>query len=269
MLKRKKIKVGLALGSGGSRGFAHIGVIETLKKEGIKIDFISGSSVGALIAAYYATHENLDGFAEKLIELSKKGFFQFVDPHLKGGLLDQVKINTALQPFFGNKKFSDTKIPLKIAATNLNNGQPKIFDKGLLSAAVRASCAVPFIFEPLFGKNERLVDGGLSDPVPVQTLRKAGADVVIAVNLYHKNEFIDKKFNLATAVFRSTRVLLYHLSQEKIKAADLSVNPDISKQVIRAGMRYLFSKEDSLEAIKIGEETAYQNMSKIKRLLSV
>lgn len=266
MFKKKKIKVGLALGSGAARGFAHIGVIQALEKEGIKIDLISGSSVGSLVAAYYATYKNLDNFGEELIKLSEKGLFQFIDQYFKGGVLDQIKIEAALQPFFAKKKFSDTKIPLKIVATNLNNGQPKVLDRGSLSEAVRASCAIPFIFEPLLGKSERLVDGALCDPVPVQVLRDAGADVVIAVNLYHQNEFVDKKFNLATAVFRSTRVLLYHLSQEKSKAANLSINPDTSKQVIRAGMKYVFSKKDSLEAIKIGEESTYKSMAQIKKL---
>lgn len=268
MFKKKKIKVGLALGSGAFRGFAHIGVIEALKKEGIKIDLISGSSIGALVAAYYATYENLDNFGESLIKLSEKGFFRYIDPYLKGDVLDQIKIDSALKPFFDKKKFSDAKIPLKIVATSLNNGQTRVLEKGYLSEAVRASCAVPFIFEPLFGKSERLVDGGLCDPVPVEALREAGADVVIAVNLYHQNEFIDKKFNLATAVLRATRILLYHLSEEKSRRADLTINPDTSKQVIRAGMKYIFSKKDSLEAIKIGEEATYRNMSKIKKLLS-
>lgn len=268
MLKKKKVKIGLALGSGASRGFAHIGVLEALKKEGVKIDLISGSSVGALVAAYYATHGNLDNFSEKLISLSKKGFFHFIGPHLKGGLLDQIKIEKALQPFFAKKKFSNTKIPVKIMTTNLNNGRPKVVDKGLLSEAVRASCAVPFIFEPLLGKSERLVDGALCDPVPVQSLRDAGADVVIAVNLYHQNEFVDKKFNLATALFRSTRILLYHLSHEKSKEADLIINPDTSKQVIKAGIKYVFSKKDSLDAIKIGREACYKKMTEIKKLLS-
>ncbi len=269
MFKRKKIKVGLALGSGASRGFAHIGVIKALTQEGVKIDFISGSSVGALIAAYYAIHENVDNLGRELIKISKKGFFQFMNPYLKGGLLDQVKIDAALQPFFGKKKFSNTKISLKIAATNLNNGQAKIIEEGYLSEAVRASCAVPFIFEPLLGKHERLVDGALCDPVPVQTLKDAGADVVIAVNLYHRNEFTDKKFNVATALFRSTRILLYYLAQEKCKTADLIITPDTSKQVIKTGMSYIFSEKDSLKAIKIGEEAIYKNMPKIKKLLAV
>lgn len=268
MFKKRNMKIGLALGSGGSRGFAHIGVIKALTQAGIKVDLISGSSVGSLIAAYYAIYQNVDNLADELIKLSQKGFFHFIDPNLKGGLLDQMKIESALQVFFANKKFSQTTIPLKILATNLNNGHPKIIEKGLISEAVRASCAVPFIFEPLLGKKERLVDGALCDPVPVQVLKKAGAEIVIAVNLYHQNEFVDKKFNLATSVFRSTRILLYHLAQEKSQEADFSINPDTSRQVIKAGMRYVFSKKDALEAVEIGEDITRQNIVKIKKLLS-
>ncbi len=265
-MKTRK-KIGLALGSGGFRGFAHVGVLKTLQENNIKIDYIAGTSIGSLIAAYYSLNNEVDTLLDKVNTLGKRNIFQFIDKSSFGGLLSQNKISKHLDPIFSNYTFSDTKIPLEIVATNLRNGKTKVFNKGSLKLAVQASCAVPLIFNSVKRNNEILVDGALCEPLPINNLYKMGADKVISVNLYNKNEFNDKRFNLAHTALRAVRILLYNYSQEKAKDADININPDVSIQVIEAGLKTVFSKKLALEAIKIGEKHTRKHLKEIKTFL--
>lgn len=267
MTRRKKI--GLACGSGGFRGFAHIGVIQELQAAGLKIDFISGSSIGALVAAYYALYQEVDSLPEKIISLGKDKFFNFLDMGLKSGLISSQKFNKVLQTIFQDLKFSDTKIPLFINTTNLINGQQKIIHNGNLVSAIQASCSVPLLFNPVKINNQLLVDGALNDPVPINVLRQAGAKQVIAVNLYHQNEFINKKFNLATTTLRSSRILLYHLAQTKTKEADFIINPDLSRPVLKISLKVkdFFSPAMAKQAINLGRQATRRALPQIKKLL--
>ncbi len=264
---KKRNKIGLALGSGGFRGFAHVGVIKALEEENIAIDYIAGTSIGSLIAAYYSLNNEVDSLLDKVDTLGKRNIFQFIDKSSFAGLLSQNKISKHLDPIFSDYSFSDTKIPLQILATNLRNGKTKVFDKGSLKLAVQASCAVPLIFNPIKRNKELLVDGALCEPLPINNLYKMGAEKVISVNLYHKNEFNDKRFNLAHTALRAVRILLYNYSQEKAKDADININPDVSSQVIEAGFKAVFSKKLALEAIEIGEKQTRKHLSEIKSLL--
>jgi NTE family protein len=267
MKKRKKI--GLALGSGGFRGFAHIGVLKVLQENNIKIDYIAGTSIGSFIAAYYSLNLEIDSLLDKVESLGKRNIFQYMDKSSFGGLLSQNKISKHLEPIFFDYNFSDTKIPLEILATNLKNGKAKIFKRGSIKLAVQASCAVPLIFNPIRRNKELLVDGALCEPLPINNLYQRGADKVIAVNLYHKNEFNDKRFNLAHTALRAVRILLYNYSQEKAKTADININPDVSKQVIKAGLKTVFSKKLALEAIKVGEKSTKLYLNEIKKYYEV
>ncbi len=265
MKKRKKI--GLALGSGGFRGFAHIGVLKVLIENNIKIDYISGTSIGSFIAAYYSLNNEVDTLLDKVDTLGKRNIFQFIDKSSFGGLLSQNKISKHLDPIFSKYTFYDTKIPLEIVATNLRNGKTKVFSRGSIKLAVQASCAVPLIFSSVKKNNEILVDGALCEPLPINNLYKMGADKVISINLYHKNEFNDKRFNLAHTALRAVRILLYNYSQKKADDADININPDVSKQVIKAGLKTIFSKKLALEAIKIGEKHTRKHLKEIKKIV--
>jgi NTE family protein len=260
-------KIGLALGSGGFRGFAHIGVIQTLQKENIPIDYITGTSIGSLVAAYFSLYGEVDSLLEKIESLGKRNIFQFMDKSSFSGLLSQDKIAKHLEPIFSDHSFKDTKIPLQILTTNLRNGKLKTFSRGSIKLAVQASCAVPLIFNSVKVNNGLLVDGALCEPLPITNLKQMGADRIIAVNLYHQNEFTDKRFNLAHIALRSVRILLYNYSQEKAKEADIHINPDVSKQVIKAGLSTIFSKKLALEAILVGEKYAKKHLNDIKKLL--
>lgn len=265
MIKRKK--VGLALGSGAFRGFSLIGVLRVLKENNIPIDYISGVSIGSLIGAYYAVYGDLDTLEKEIVGHPRAALPTILDLGLKGGLVSGKKFEAFVERILGKKDFKHTNIPLFISATDLNGGQSYVFTEGKLSKAVRASCSVPMVFEPTKIKNHRLVDGGLSDPVPVDILKKAGADIVIAVNLYHKNEFIDKRFTITKVALRSTRIVMYHLAQASIKHADVVVEPDLSTFVQTNKFRRYFKKDVAEAMIKIGAKEMKKHIAEIKSKL--
>lgn len=265
-MAKKKIKIGLALGGGAYRGFAHIGVLEELTKVGVPIDIISGSSIGSLVAAYYALNGTVEGLADKMLKISQTSLIKLLDFSVHHGLLNQKKVTKTIANIIDKQVFADAKIPLFIAATNLNNGQVKTLNKGSLVSAIWASCAMPVIFKPYKQLDAFLADGALSEPVPIEPLRQAGADIVIAVNLYHAQEFNKQSLSAASVLFRSSRIMMYQLAQEKCKAADIVINVNLSKAVIKAGMKYIFSKEDSLQAIEQGKKDARKVIKEIIKL---
>jgi NTE family protein len=261
-------KVGLALGSGALRGFALIGAIRALNANNIPINYISGASIGSFIGAYYALFEDLDSLEKEVIDNPRSVLPSVFDMGLRGGgLVNGRRFEAFVERVLGRHDFSEAKIPIQIVATDLNGGQPYIFSEGKIAKAVRASCSVPVIFEPTKIKGHRLVDGGLSDPVPVDILKKAGADIVIAINLYHKNEFIDKRFTFTKVALRSTRIALYHLAQASIKNADIVIAPDVSKFTQTNKFKRYFKKEIASQMINIGFKETSKYIDEIKELL--
>jgi len=264
---KKTKKLGLALGSGGFRGFAHIGVIRSLEKNGIKIDYLSGSSIGAWVAAYYAIFENIDKLKQDLTENPKDNFLLLFDLSGSGGLVNGNKFHNFLKNNLQNKTFADTKIPVKILATDLISGQPHIFKDGAIAMAVRASTSVPIVFKPVALDSKLLVDGGLSNPIPGDLVREMGADIVIGVNLYHKNEFIKKNFSLTKIALRSTRIALHNLAKSDLKKCDIKIELDVSNYSEESSLSQYFTKKIAEQVIKVGEETTDKLIPKIKALL--
>lgn len=174
-------RIGLALGGGAARGFAHIGVIQVLEENGIKPDLVVGTSAGSLVAAMYASGKNgveLGQLAERMDE-SAITDWTFPGRALMRGeaLARYVRQQT------GGLSIESMKMPLGIVATDLGNGQPILFQRGDPGSAVRASSAVPAVFEPVKISGREYVDGGLVAPVPVRFARQMGADLVIAVDI--------------------------------------------------------------------------------------
>ncbi|MGS2720096.1 patatin-like phospholipase family protein [Paraglaciecola aestuariivivens] len=177
------MKIGLALGSGAARGWAHIGVIQALEEMGIKIEVVSGCSIGAYVGAAYASGKlkELSSWVESLTEwqvlaLMGVGFH-------RGGLVSGLKVFKALQDNFSFDTFEQLNKPFATVATDLYSGREVNFTEGSVIDAVKASCAIPGLFAPHLHNNRWLVDGGVVNPVPVNMCRMLGADVVIAVNL--------------------------------------------------------------------------------------
>lgn len=260
-------KIGLALGSGGFRGFALIGVLCALKENNIPINFISGSSIGSLVAAHYAVFQDVERLKKDLVGNSKNKLPSVFDFGFKGGLVKGDKFKDLVDRIFEKLTFFETKIPLRVVATDLSSGRAHIFEEGRLSFSVRASCTVPVLFEPIKLKGHCFVDGGLSDPVPVEVLKRLGTEKVIAVNLYHKNEFIAKRFNLINVALRSTRIALYNLAQASIKSADVVIAPDTSEFMHNNDFRKYLDEKIIDQMIAIGYEATIKNMSEIKKSL--
>jgi NTE family protein len=177
-----KPKIGLALGSGSARGWAHIGVIRALQEAGIQPDLVCGCSIGALIGAAFADGD-LDDLERWATGLAWKDVVGLMDVGFSGGLIKGEKLIAFFERHFVDKDFSALPLPFACVATDLASGREIWLKEGSVSAAVRASIALPGLFAPVNRDGRLLVDGGLVNPVPVSLCRALGADLVIAIDL--------------------------------------------------------------------------------------
>ncbi len=224
MKKRKKI--GLALGSGSFRGFAHVGVIKALIDNNIPIDYLAGTSIGAIVASFYALNK-LDNFEQFITTANWKKFFSMLDITLTGGgLIDGKKAIQVIHKWLGDANIEDTKIPLTINSTNVLTGEEVRFTTGDIKQAIRASFSLPGIFTPAKINDNYFVDGGLVNPIPISTVRDMGADIVIAVNLNHDliyERSFAKKLN-------KNKI---HISKRKAISSSLSGNHTYTKLILK------------------------------------
>ncbi len=182
-LPRTPPKIGLALGGGAARGFAHVGVIQVLEENGIKPQLVTGTSAGSLVAAIYASGKNgvqLQRVAETMEEAA---IADWTLPLFNRGVLRGDALARYVNGQVGGKLMEDLELPLGIVATDLNSGNDVLFRRGDTGTAVRASSAVPAVFQPVKINGHEYVDGGLVSPVPVGAARRMGADYVIAVDI--------------------------------------------------------------------------------------
>lgn len=182
MTAHRKLRVGLALGSGSARGWAHIGVIRELEAAGIRPSVVCGTSIGALVGGAYAAGD-LDRLEEWVQTLTMKDVIAFMDFTLSGGLVRGGRLMDHFRQQFTDRRIEELGTPFAAAATELDTGAEVWLRNGSLFEAVRASAAVPGFFAPVLREGQVLVDGGLVNPVPVSLARALGADVLIAVDL--------------------------------------------------------------------------------------
>ncbi len=177
--------IGLALGCGAARGLAHFGVLKALKELDIEVDYIAGASIGAVVGAAHAGGR-ADKLAQAYLDMDRRQVFSLFDLVLPGsGLLEGAKVSKFVHDHIGHNDFDDLEIPLNIICTDLLTGEECVMDKGDLMRAIRASFAVPGVMTPVKYQDKLLVDGGMVNPVPVQTVRNMGAKTVIAVDVNH------------------------------------------------------------------------------------
>lgn len=175
--------IGLALGGGAARGFAHIGVIQVLEEAGIRPNLVVGTSAGSLVAALYADGKSgtqLQKIAETMEEAT---FADWTLPIFSKGMLRGEALSRYVSQQVGGRLIEGMRVPLGIVATDLNSGEGVLFQRGDTATAVRASSAVPALFQPVKISGKEYVDGGLVSPVPVRYARQMGADLVIAVDI--------------------------------------------------------------------------------------
>ena len=176
------LKIGLALGSGSARGWAHIGVIRALEENGIKPDIVAGCSIGALVGAAYRGG-NLDTLEKWVRKLTFWDVVRLLDVRMMGGLIEGASLMASFEDKLKDINIEELPAPFAAVATDLANGREVWLQEGPLPTAVRASIALPGLFSPVRMDDRWLVDGGLTNPVPVSLCRAMGADVIIAVNL--------------------------------------------------------------------------------------
>ena len=260
MKESKRPKIGLALGSGGPTGLAHIGVIKVLEENKIPIDFIAGSSIGAMIGGFYAAGLDIKKIEEIALETNWRRMFSLVDPHFKQGLIGGEKVKSFIDNYIKGKNFENCKIPFVAIATDLKTGEIVVFDKGEMTQAIRASISIPLVFTPEEINGRLLADGGLSAPVPVEIVRGMGADIVIAVNLdkhCHDEECKPGWYNVAND---SLSILRHHLALLNVAKADVVVDIDVGKN-------YWYQFTNGQDKILVGEKATKTVLPILKELI--
>ncbi len=257
----KKTKLGLVLGGGGCRGFGHIGVIKAFEELGIEFDYVAGTSAGSIVASLYAygkTASEMTAIAKKLKKSDvAKGMIPFVKP------AKTERLENLLNGIFGDiTVFSEMKIPLSVVCTDLKTGKEVDFDYGNVAKVVSASCAVPGIFTPVVYEDMHLVDGGLKNNVPVDVVKKMGANVVIAVDVNHLRGTGTNSLSTMSVLSSLIGIMMQSKIDITLNMADLVIKPALET----------FSPlkvEGVDEMIKIGYDTVMANKDKIIKLLGI
>ena len=182
-IERRQARIGLALGGGAARGFAHVGVIQVLEEAGLHPHYVAGTSAGSLVAALYASGKSPQELRRVAETMEEAEITDWMLPLLNRGALRGEALAKYVNTQVGGKSIEQMKIPLGIVATDLRNGEVVTFRRGNTGSAVRASSAVPAVFQPVRIGEREYVDGGLVAPVPVKQAREMGANFVIAVDI--------------------------------------------------------------------------------------
>ncbi len=283
--------VGLALGVGFAYGLCHIGVLKVIERERIPVDVISGASIGSIIAALWVTGRSADEILEITKEFKGNQYVwklaDFTLPTL--GFIKGNRLHAFLKKYIGNKTFKDIRLPLKIIASDIKKKEPIVLDKGLLSDAIMASCAMPGVFHPFKLSGQMLMDGGVTNPLPTEVLFKMGVSRIIAVNVTPSREDIRRQYevmkeqlahsrknrtwmgiknffqegvknNIIDIVFSSIEVMQSELVQRESELADIVLHPDTS------GLHWL-QLHRAEEFARRGEEEARRNLEVIHQIV--
>lgn len=231
-----KHKIGLALGGGSARGLSHIGVLKVLEQYQLRPQYIAGTSMGAVIGALYAagyTPEQIEDIAKTT---EWKNIMDFTLP--KSGLLEGRLVQQKLRQLLGKKTFGQLKIPLRVVAYNLSKHQKVVFQRGDVVTALRASLSIPGIFSPLKIKHQLYVDGVIADPTPFDVVREMGAKVVIAVDLYKKQEIVEAEAQEESFLGQMKQFLV----EEELRQAKKLIIPKEWPGFLRHLLRWVFDK---------------------------
>jgi NTE family protein len=219
-------RIGLALGGGAVRGFAHVGVIAALEEAGIKPDLVVGTSAGSLVAAIYASGKTAAQLQQAALAMEESDITDWTLPFFGRGMLRGEALARYMNTQVNNKLIESMTIPLGIVATDLRTGQGALFRQGDTGMAVRASSAVPSVFNPVKIGAAEYVDGGLVSPVPVKYARQMGAELVIAVDISSAPEgnAADSQLQILLQTFA---IMGKTINSYELKDADLLVRPEL------------------------------------------
>ncbi len=285
----KRKSVGLALGGGGARGLAHIGIIRVFEQEAIPIDIVVGTSIGALVGAAYASGMSPDEMEKKTDEFLNSSIFQgsVLSSIKEAEAADRLTVTRKIQGFFKDRLYllkamfklgilqsedfqamidyfipdilvEDTRIPFRAVVTDLVSGEPIVISKGPLRKAVMASCAVPGAVPPIEKDSMLLSDGGIINLVPTTVAREEGAEFVVAVSV-NKEIYSDEKLGSAMDIYvRATEILSFHLERSMLEEADVVIHP-------RVGGLHWTDFLLARELIEAGEKAAREKLDLIRK----
>ena len=249
-----KLRIGLALGGGAAKGFAHIGVIKMLEANGIHPDVVAGTSAGSVVGALYASGMDAFQLQETAIALDQASIR---DVRLfSGGVVQGQKLQDYVNHEVGNRPLDKLNVPFAAVSTQLETGQRTVFVRGNTGQAVRASSSVPGVFEPVEINGKHYVDGGVVSPVPVDATRQLGADLVIAVDISSKASGTNPQ-GMLNIVGQSISIMGQKLGEQELARADIVIRPKVN-QIGAAD----FEQKD--QAIMEGERAALAAMPAIK-----
>jgi NTE family protein len=284
----KKLKVGLALGGGGARGLAHVGVLKVLEAHQVPIDVIAGTSIGAIIGAFYALHPEASKleertrafvqapeFQESGLDLFKKkkaaeNFFGQVAKYVKErvvinlahsrpSLVGGWRVLRAVEFMLEDQTFEQCRFPFACVATDLVSGEEVIFREGSLRQAVAASMSIPGFLPPLQHDGHLLVDGAVVAPVPINACKQLGAEAVIAVDVSQPLDGADNFENVIDVIFRASTITSHHCKEMLLDDADVVIRPNV-------GDVHWSEFRKVCDLVAAGEQAAEQMLPKIQNL---
>jgi len=293
------VKLGLALGSGSSRGLAHIGVLKVFEREGINIDLIAGTSIGALIGGAYAAGISAARMEEIALSVDIKKLISLVDIAAPStALVNGKKVEAFIRKIIGDKDFNELNAPFACVATDVNSGREVVLCEGDVVTAIRASISTPVVFAPMIKGESLLVDGGVLNPLPVDIAKKMGSDVVIGVSVsgvpkvtmapvysngsgdmetgtirrpgfpkivYSRIAIQVKRMLPTLTIYQlattSVGLMQRELSGIKLQAADIIIAPQIDDV-------YFYSFHEAKMIITGGEKAAEKAVDDIKKIIS-
>lgn len=258
---QRHIKIGLALGGGAARGFAHIGVIKALESQGIVPDIVVGTSAGSLVGALYAAGNNGFALNKLALDMDEAAISDWSVPFFasSSGVLKGEALENYVNKILNNTPIEKLKIPFGVVATDIHTGVPILFQRGNTGLAVRASSAVPGIFQPVKIGGRTYVDGGLVSPVPVRFARDMGADFVIAVNISAQPDAQQASSSL-DVLLQTFAIMGQSINRQELKEADVVIQP-------RLGAMKGGDFEGRNLAILAGERAAFGAMAELKQKL--
>ena len=220
-------KIGLALGAGSTKGFAHIGVLQVLQENKIPIHMIAGSSMGAIIGAIYSVGSDMYLLQRYLNTMNVRNYLDMHSP-LKAGLIKGDRLQEVLKVLTHNKTFAQTKTPFCCVAVDAEHARLDVLETGLLHQAVRASMSIPAVFEPVHLNGKTYIDGGVIERVPIKALRDRGMDVVIAVDVgYHGGETDVSGMNAYQLMNYTINIMQWRMNTLRQENADVLLVPEV------------------------------------------
>lgn len=252
--QEKRPIVALVLGSGGARGYAHIGVIQVLEQHGIHPDFIVGTSAGSIVGSIYASGKTANELRDIALNM-KANDVRDVKIDLKG-FFDGKKVENYVNEQVNNTPLEKLKTPMYVVATQLKEGKKVVFNYGNTGQAVRASVSIPSMFVPTKIGEDEYVDGGLVSPVPVEVAHDLGADIIIAVDILAQPIHTETS-NVWGLFNQNINIMQNHLAREELQYADVIIQPELKEKA------HIFDVKNREITIQAGRDAAQKQLNAI------